>query len=130
MERLKRLLTVTPSAQKPDGARLSPAVAARSAKAGRNAIGRSFASNPLRLGVRTAEWYNFQSNPRGTVHVLATLDETSDVGGTMGFDHPIAWCHAYDGGRAWHTAGGHTPESFSEPLFLAHLLGAEHVRLV
>src|SRR5262249_52982524 len=26
-------------------------------------------------------------------------------------------------GRAWYTAGGHTPESYSEPLFLAHLLG-------
>jgi glucose/arabinose dehydrogenase/type 1 glutamine amidotransferase len=73
--------------------------------------------------VRTDEWYNFSFNPRGTVHVLATLDETTYAGGTMGFDHPIAWCHEYDGGRAWYTAGGHTPESYSEPLFLAHLLG-------
>jgi cytochrome c len=73
--------------------------------------------------VRTDEWYNFQSNPRGAVHVLATLDETTYNGGTMGFDHPIAWCHNYDGGRAWYTAGGHTAQSFSEPLFLEHLLG-------
>jgi cytochrome c len=73
--------------------------------------------------VRTDEWYNFQTNPRGTVHVLATLDETTYSGGTMGFDHPIAWSQVYDGGRAWYTAGGHTPESFSEPLFLAHILG-------
>ncbi|MBI3852950.1 MAG: ThuA domain-containing protein [Verrucomicrobia bacterium] len=73
--------------------------------------------------VRTDEWYNFQTNPRGTVHVLATVDETTYSGGTMGFDHPIAWCHEYDGGRAWYTAGGHTPESFSEPLFLAHIVG-------
>src|SRR5262245_13465996 len=73
--------------------------------------------------VRTDEWYNFQTNPRGAVHVLATLDETTYAGGTMGFDHPIAWCQEYDGGRAWYTAGGHTPASFSEPLFLAHLLG-------
>jgi len=82
----------------------------------------STASLPKRW-VRTDEWYNFRSNPRGTVHVLATLDETTYSGGTMGFDHPIAWCHEYDGGRAWYTAGGHTPESFSEPLFLAHILG-------
>jgi len=73
--------------------------------------------------VRTDEWYNFDKNPRATVHVLATLDETTYSGGTMGFDHPIAWSHFYDGGRAWYTAGGHTPESFNEPLFQAHLLG-------
>ena len=72
--------------------------------------------------MRTDEWYNFRTNPRTNVHVLARLDESSYIGGTMG-DHPIAWFHEYDGGRAWYTAGGHTPESFSEPLFLAHLLG-------
>jgi glucose/arabinose dehydrogenase/PKD repeat protein/type 1 glutamine amidotransferase len=82
----------------------------------------SSASLPKRW-VRTDEWYNFQSNPRGTVHVLATLDETTYSGGTMGFDHPFAWCHEYDGGRAWYTAGGHTEASYSEPLFLAHILG-------
>ena len=25
-------------------------------------------------------------------HVLATVDETTYAGGTMGFDHPVAWC--------------------------------------
>ncbi len=73
--------------------------------------------------VRTDEWYNFSTNARPTVHVLATVDETTYTGGTLGFDHPIAWSQIYDGGRAWYTAGGHTPESFSEPLFQAHLLG-------
>jgi type 1 glutamine amidotransferase len=71
---------------------------------------------------RTDEWYNFQSNPRSNVRVLCRLDESSYSGGTMG-DHPIAWFHDYDGGRAWYTGGGHTPESFSEPLFRSHLLG-------
>jgi type 1 glutamine amidotransferase len=34
---------------------------------------------------RTDEWYNFQSNPRGAVHVLATLDETTySPGGAPG----------------------------------------------
>lgn len=76
------------------------------------------------LWVRTDEWYNFQTNPRdnGDIHVLASLDEASYSGGTMG-DHPIAWYHSYDGGRAWYTAGGHTRESYAEPLFLAHLKG-------
>jgi len=73
---------------------------------------------------RTDEWCNFQTNPRdtGDIHVLATLDESSYSGGTMG-DHPIAWYHTYAGGRAWYTAGGHTRESYSEPLFLGHLMG-------
>lgn len=75
--------------------------------------------------VRTDEWYNFQSNPRGLVHVLATLDEKTYSPGTgaMGHDHPIAWCHTFDGGRAWYTGGGHTEASYSEPLFRQHVLG-------
>jgi uncharacterized protein len=73
--------------------------------------------------VRTDEWYNFASNPRGKVNVLMTLDESTYKGGTMGADHPIAWYHEYDGGRAWYTALGHTSASYYEPLFLAHLWG-------
>jgi type 1 glutamine amidotransferase len=73
--------------------------------------------------MRTDEWYNFRSNPLGSVHVLATVDESTYAGGTMGSNHPIAWCHRYRGGRAWYTAGGHTPAAFAEPLFRAHLLG-------
>jgi uncharacterized protein (TIGR03437 family) len=72
---------------------------------------------------RTDEWYNFRINPRGRVKVLATLDETTYSGGAMGADHPISWCQLYDGGRSWYTAGGHTGQSYSEPLFVQHLLG-------
>jgi cytochrome c len=74
---------------------------------------------------RFDEWYNFQTNPRGDVHVLASLDETtySPGGGAMGSDHPTAWCHDYDGGRSWYTGSGHTAESYVEPQFLEHLLG-------
>jgi cytochrome c len=72
---------------------------------------------------RTDEWYNFRSNPRGAVHVLATLDEATYSGGKMGTDHPIAWCQVIDGGRSWYTAMGHTSESYAEPLFRLHLLG-------
>jgi cytochrome c len=77
-----------------------------------------------RRWVRTDEWYAFTSPPRG-VGVLATLDETSYAPGetAMGGSHPIAWSHAYDGGRAWYTALGHTESSYGEPLFRAHLLG-------
>ncbi|GAB5409847.1 MAG: ThuA domain-containing protein [Balneolaceae bacterium] len=73
--------------------------------------------------VRTDEWYNYRENPRGNVHVLMTLDESTYTGGNMGYDHPIAWLHDYGGGRAWYTGGGHTEESYSEPDFLNHILG-------
>ncbi|HEX8657291.1 MAG TPA: ThuA domain-containing protein, partial [Hymenobacter sp.] len=72
--------------------------------------------------VRTDEWYNFRSFAPD-LRVLATLDETTYSGGTNGPEHPIAWYHAYGGGRAFYTAGGHTDDSYREPLFLQHLLG-------
>lgn len=73
--------------------------------------------------VRTDELYDYRTNPRSTVHVLATLDESTYSGGTMGADHPIAWYRSYEGGRSWYTGLGHTIESYSEPDFRAHLYG-------
>lgn len=72
--------------------------------------------------VRDDEWYNFKSFYSG-INVLANLDETTYEGGIHGTDHPIAWYHEFDGGRAFYTALGHTVESYEEPLFLKHLLG-------
>ena len=57
------------------------------------------------------------------MRVLASLDEATYKGGTMGKDHPVAWCRRIGKGRIWYTALGHTEASFSEPLFLEHLLG-------
>jgi type 1 glutamine amidotransferase len=76
--------------------------------------------------VRTDEWYNYRDNPRDNVEVLLALDESTYEGGESpgnDGDHPIAWCHEFDGGRAWYTGCGHTKESFKEPEFLKHLLG-------
>jgi len=73
---------------------------------------------------RVDEWYDFRSDPRGHVHVLATVDERTYRGGGMGADHPIAWCHEDLGDRAFYTAMGHTIAAYHEPLFLAHLRGA------
>lgn len=73
---------------------------------------------------RTDEWYNFRASPRGRVHVLLSIDETTYQGGAMRADHPMAWCHGFEGGRSAYTALGHTVESWSEPLFLAHVRGA------
>ena len=83
------------------------------------------ASKPLpEYWNRTDQWYNFDKNVRGVSHVLATVDETTFSGGTMGVDHPVAWCKDYKGGRSFYTAGGHTSASFSEPAFRQHLGGA------
>ncbi|WDZ83819.1 ThuA domain-containing protein [Micromonospora cathayae] len=82
----------------------------------------STASLPQRW-TRLDEWYNYRTNPRGNVHVLATLDESTYTGGGNGYDHPISWCQNYSGGRAWYTGLGHTDESYTEPAFRQHLLG-------
>jgi type 1 glutamine amidotransferase len=72
---------------------------------------------------RTDEWYNYRSL-YSDLHVLANLDENTYEGGINGSNHPIAWYHDFDGGRAYYTGGGHTDESYTEPLFVQHLLGA------
>ncbi|GIH67698.1 ThuA domain-containing protein [Microbispora siamensis] len=72
---------------------------------------------------RTDEWYDYQTNPRGTVHVLTSMDEKSYSGATMGADHPNTWCQDYDGGRSWYTGLGHLKENYSEANFLKLLLG-------
>jgi type 1 glutamine amidotransferase len=74
------------------------------------------------------EWYAFRTNPRTNprpdVHVLLSVDETTYQGGTMGADHPIAWCREYGGGRSFYTALGHGAEMFAEPDLRQHLRGA------
>jgi cytochrome c len=71
---------------------------------------------------REDEFYNFKSIDPG-IHVLVDIDETSYEGGTNGDHHPMSWYHDFDGGRAFYTNMGHTEATFSEPLFLSHLLG-------
>ena len=72
---------------------------------------------------RTDEWYNFKNLSSDTT-ILLNLDESSYEGGTNGSNHPIAWYHEFDGGRAFYTGGGHTEDSYDEPMFRQHLLGA------
>jgi type 1 glutamine amidotransferase len=58
------------------------------------------------------------------VHVLMTLDESTytNNGDAMG-DHPIAWCHDYEGGHAFYTGLGHTEASYTEANFIGHVTG-------
>ncbi len=70
---------------------------------------------------RTDEWYNFK-DLNEEVNVVLQIDEASYEGGKNGENHPMAWWHDYDGGRAFYTALGHTEESFEEENYLQHLL--------
>ncbi len=66
------------------------------------------------------EWYNFKEIPK-EVHVLLAADESSYEGGKNGTDHPLAWYHNFEGGRAFYTALGHFDDAYSDALFLEHL---------
>lgn len=71
---------------------------------------------------RTDEWYNYK-NISPDINILLKLDESSYEGGKNGRNHPAAWYHAFDGGYAFYTAGGHTAESYEEELFQKHVWG-------
>ena len=72
--------------------------------------------------IRTDEWYNYKDINQD-INVLMNLEESTYEGGKNGEDHPIAWYHEFDGGRAFYTGSGHTEESFSDPQFRNHILG-------
>ena len=71
---------------------------------------------------RWDEWYNYKWIA-DNLHVLIKIDEKSYTGGENGDNHPMAWYHSFDGGRAFYTELGHTDESYADPLYLKHLLG-------
>lgn len=73
----------------------------------------------------TDEWYNFRAGPAGRgVRVLASADEDSYEGGTMGAGHPLVWCHRVGEGRVFYTALGHLESAYADPDFRRHLDGA------
>ncbi|WP_298238946.1 ThuA domain-containing protein [uncultured Algibacter sp.] len=72
--------------------------------------------------VKFDEWYNFKNiNPN--INVLLTLDETTYTGGLNGEFHPISWCQKVKKGKMFYTGLGHTIDSYSDDLFLKHILG-------
>jgi type 1 glutamine amidotransferase len=86
------------------------------------------ATLPLpRRWTRTDEWYNFAPEPGPAAHVVATLDERTyeeSDGSEAPDQHPIAWWTRAGRGRAFYTALGHGAESWSDPLYRAHMFGA------
>jgi len=71
---------------------------------------------------RTDEFYSYKELNKD-VHVLLSIDESSYKGGHKMGDHPMAWEHEYDGGRAFYTALGHLPATYGDPVFRHHLYG-------
>lgn len=71
---------------------------------------------------RYDEWYDFKEINKD-IKTLITIDERTYEGGKNGDFHPVAWYHNFEGGRVFYTALGHTDASFSDPLFLKHVLG-------
>jgi uncharacterized protein len=69
---------------------------------------------------RKDEYVSFTGTLANDVKVLAVIDESANEGGAF---HPFCWYHEFEGGRAWYTAGGHTQESYTDPVFIKHLLG-------
>src|SRR3954452_12660136 len=84
---------------------------------------------------RTEPYYNFTANVRALSHVLATVVEKpfepqpggnvlkGIAGGTMGADHPVAWCKDFQAGRSFYTALGGTAASYDADM-QKHLKGA------
>ncbi|MEZ0607207.1 ThuA domain-containing protein [Fibrella sp. WM1] len=68
------------------------------------------------------EFYDFK-NFNKAVNVLVKIDEKTYKDGKMGDDHPMSWYHDYDGGKAFYTNFGHPDETFTNPVFVKHLLG-------
>lgn len=71
---------------------------------------------------RDDEWYNYQGFS-DHINVLLSLDTDSYEGSDHAGNHPIAWYHEFDGGRAFYTGMGHTEASYSNELYLEHLWG-------
>lgn len=77
---------------------------------------------------RKDEWYSYKFLAPD-LHILLKLDEKTmnydpkNEKLKMGANHPLAWYHEFDGGRAFYTELGHTDESYADPLYLQHILG-------
>jgi len=76
------------------------------------------AETPFRI---LEEFYTFQRNPRGSVHVLLSLDGRS-VGADG--DFPLAWTQTIGRGRSYYNALGHFDATWNDPWFRRQLTAA------
>ncbi|NLG76102.1 MAG: ThuA domain-containing protein [Xanthomonadaceae bacterium] len=78
----------------------------------------------------TDEWYEFDGSRSKNLSYLLSIDESTyettpvrrKEAEAAPF-HPLSWYQEYDGGRAFYTALGHVPESYTDENFLHHLYG-------
>ncbi|MBK1878122.1 ThuA domain-containing protein [Pelagicoccus mobilis] len=80
----------------------------------------------------TDEWYEFDAPRSDELIYLMSVDEKTynpeanwgeKRGHGMGDFHPVSWYRNYDGGRAFYTALGHLPSTYSDTDFMHHVYG-------
>lgn len=77
----------------------------------------------------TDEFYFLEHMPEDLHVVLAgdleKLDDSAkqEFVKKFGKESPLAWCHTFEGGRAFYTTLGHNPEAYSDPRLMKHILG-------
>ena len=80
----------------------------------------------------TDEWYEFSPAHVSGLQYLLSVNESSYntsadwghiVGNGMGYFHPIAWYHNFDGGRSFYTSLGHMASTYELAAFQWHLFG-------
>lgn len=79
----------------------------------------------------TEEWYEFDEPRSPKLNYLLSVDEATyepktrsgPQGGRAAGFHPLSWYHLYDGGRAFYTALGHLPATYSDAQFMHHVYG-------
>jgi type 1 glutamine amidotransferase len=72
-----------------------------------------------RFVIEKEEWYTYDTSPRPTVHVLASVDEKTYVPSSdlkMG-DHPVIWTNEHYKARNIYIFMGHRPEHFDNKSF-------------
>ncbi|GAA5145528.1 hypothetical protein GCM10023340_15010 [Nocardioides marinquilinus] len=71
-------------------------------------------------------WSNWQTNPLGSVHTVAQVEEASYAPGASanGAFHPVSWCHDVQRGRSFYTAMGAVGTAYDNDAFRSHLTGA------
>lgn len=89
-------------------------------------------SHPVTKGIPTdfliqkEEWYTYDKSPRGNVHVLASVDESTYKPNSeikMG-DHPVVWTNDHFKSRNLYIFMGHSPELFENEAYTTLLKNA------
>jgi type 1 glutamine amidotransferase len=75
---------------------------------------------PSPVDISDEEWYTYDRSPRPSVHVLASVDESTYVPPSsirMG-DHPVIWTNERYKARNVYIFMGHRPEHFQNENFV------------